>query len=270
VKKDLVRMATENAAETLAALRARWEADRSKHVKAVAELQTALKLPKPPNRIECYDISNLQGTAAAGSMVVFEQGAPNKRLYRKFTIKSVRGQDDFASMEEVLTRRFRRWQIANKEAEKPGGKLDPAFGFLPDLLIVDGGKGQLGRAEKVLQAHDLITKVPIIGLAKGHEELYQTDSPDPVILPRRSEGLYLVQRIRDEAHRFALKHHRTRRRHAGLASRLDHIPGIGPARRKALIHVFGDVDGIRKADVEDLVAIPGISRGLAERVKAEL
>ncbi|NIS81824.1 MAG: excinuclease ABC subunit UvrC [Anaerolineales bacterium] len=270
VKKDLVRMAAENASETLAALRARWEADRSKHVQAVAELQTALGLPNPPNRIECYDISNLQGTAAAGSMVVFEQGTPNKRLYRKFTIKTVRGQDDFASMEEVLDRRFRRWQTANQEADKPGGKLDLAFGFLPDLLIVDGGVGQLGRAVKVLEAYDLSAKVPIVGLAKGHEELYQADGLDPVILPQRSEGLFLVQRIRDEAHRFALRHHTSQRRRAGLVSQLDHIPGIGPARRKALIRVFGDVEGIRKADVEDLVAIPGISRGLAERVKAEL
>lgn len=269
-KKDLIRMATENATETLASLRARWEADRSKHVTALAELQSALELEGPPNRIECYDISNLQGTAAAGSMVVFEQGAPSKRLYRKFSIKTVSGQDDFASMQEVLSRRFRRWKVSNEEAEKPGGKTDPAFGLLPDLLIVDGGKGQLGRAIQVLEEHGLEQKIPVVGLAKGHEELYRVGKRDPVILPRRSEGLYLVQRIRDEAHRFALKQHRSQRRRVGLASQLDKIPGIGPQRRKALIRVFGDLEGIRRAQVEDLMAIPGINRGLAERVKAEL
>jgi len=269
-KKDLVRLASENAAETLAALRAQWEADRSKHVEAVAELQTALALPKPPNRIECYDISNIQGTAAAGSMVVFEQGTPNKHLYRKFTIKTVKGQDDFASMEEVLDRRFRRWKIADEEARKPGGKRDTSFGFLPDLLIVDGGKGQLGRASDVLDQYDLSGEVPVVGLAKEHEELYLPDNPDPVLLPRRSEALYLVQRIRDEAHRFALKHHQSQRRRSGLSSKLDHIAGIGPARRKALIRVFGDVERIRRAKVEELMQVPGISRGLAERVKAEL
>jgi excinuclease ABC subunit C len=269
-KKDLVRMATENAAETLATLRARWEADRSKHVQALGEIQAALDLPNPPNRIECYDISNLQGTAAAGSMVVFIQGAPSKSLYRKFTIKTVRGQDDFASMEEVLFRRFRRWKIANEQTEKPGVKLDQAFGMLPDLLIVDGGKGQLNRAEKVLQEFNLGDNVPLVGLAKGHETIYCNNKKDPVILPRRSEGLYLIQRIRDEAHRFAVKQHRSQRRREGLKSRLDSIKGIGSARRKALLKAFGDVEGIRKASLEELKAVPGLTKEVAERVKAEL
>jgi excinuclease ABC subunit C len=269
-KRDLVRLAAENAAETLASLRARWEADRSKHVKALAEVQAALQLPEPPNRIECYDISNLQGTAAAGAMVVFEQGAPSKRLYRKFTVKTVRGQDDFASMEEVLDRRFRRWQISNEQSKKPGGKPDQAFGLLPDLLIVDGGKGQLGRAVKVLESYGIVEDVAVVGLAKEREEIYRVGNPDPVIFPHRSEGLYLVQRIRDEAHRFALKQHRTQRRRLGLASQLDGIPGIGPARRKALIQAFGDLEGIRQANPEDLTAIPGINEELAERIKAEL
>jgi excinuclease ABC subunit C len=248
-KRDLVALVAENAAETLASLKAKWEADRSKHVQALSELQEALALQAPPNRIECYDISNLQGTAAAGSMVVFEQGAPSKKLYRKFTIKNVQGQDDFASMEEILGRRFRRWQIANEEAGKPGGKLDKSFGLLPDLLIVDGGKGQLSRACKILDEHNLKERVPVVGLAKGHEELYLPDRADPVILPRRSQGLYLVQRIRDEAHRFALRQHRTQRRRGGLASKLDSINGVGPARRKALIKTFGDLEGIRQASL---------------------
>ena len=154
-------MAAENAAETLAMLRAQWESrpqhNRWRRWPSCSRLSA---LPEPPTRIECYDISNLQGTAVAGSMVVFEQGAPNKKLYRKFTIKSVRGQDDFASMEEVLDRRFHRWSLAAEEARKPGGKLDAAFGRLPDLLIVDGGKGQLGRAVQVLESHGLSGRVP--------------------------------------------------------------------------------------------------------------
>jgi excinuclease ABC subunit C len=203
-------------------------------------------------------------------MVVFLQGAPNKKLYRHYTIKTVSGQDDFASMEEVLDRRFRRWQSANEKAREPGGKLDQAFGLLPDLLIVDGGKGQLGRAAEVLEKYGLLHEVPLVGLAKGHEEIYRLSEKDPVILPRRSEGIYLLQRIRDEAHRFALRQHRTQRRRQGLASKLDAISGIGPARRKALIKAFGDLEGIRKAEVEELIAIPGVTRSLAERVKAEL
>lgn len=269
-KRELVKLAAENASETLAMLRARWEVDRSKHVQAMAELQGALGLPEPPVRIECYDISNLQGTAAAGSMVVFEQGVPSKSLYRRFTIRSVKGQDDFASMEEVLSRRFRRWQAAVEEARKPGAKLDRAFGMLPNLLIVDGGKGQLSRAMKVLESYGLAQDVPVVGLAKGHEELFVPGAPDPVVLARRSQGLYLVQRIRDEAHRFALRQHRTQRRRQGLASQLDAIPGIGPARRKALLQAFGDLEGIRHADLEQLTAVPGITHELAELVKAEI
>jgi excinuclease ABC subunit C len=269
-KKELVRMAAENAAETLAALKAQWEADRSKHVQALGELQDVFELGAPPNRIEGYDISNLQGTAAAGSMVVFEQGAPSKSLYRHFTIRDVQGQDDFASMEEVLRRRLRRWKIANEQTEKPGGKLDKAFGILPDLLIVDGGKGQLGRAAQVLEEYGLSDRVPIVGLAKRFEEIHALDRSKPLILPRRSEGLYLLQRIRDEAHRFALRQHKSQRRRKGLASQLDEIEGIGPVRRKALLKAFGNVEGIRNAPEEDLAAVPGISQNLAARVKAEL
>ncbi len=269
-KRELVALVAENAAETLASLKAKWEADRSKHVQALNELQEALTLQGPPNRIECYDISNLQGTAAAGSMVVFEQGAPNKKLYRKFTIKNVQGQDDFASMEEILGRRFRRWRIANEEAGKPGGKLDKSFGFLPDLLIVDGGKGQLSRACTILEEYNLKERVPVVGLAKEHEQLYLPNLTDPVILPRRSQGLYLVQRIRDEAHRFALRQHRTQRRRGGLASKLDGISGVGPARRKALLKTFGDLEGIRQASLEELAGISGITMKSAEQIQEAL
>lgn len=268
--KELVQMAAENAADTLSMLRSQWELDRTKHVQALSELQEALGLEEPPNRIECYDISNLQGTAAAGSMVVFEQGVPNKRLYRKFTIKSVQGQDDFASMEEVLLRRFRRWSIAMEQQEKPGAKLDQGFGLLPNLLIVDGGKGQLNRAQQVLEEFELADEIPLAGLAKSQEELYVPGQPDPIVLPRRSQGLFLIQRLRDEAHRFAVGQHRTQRRRSTLTSKLDSVHGIGPARRKALLRTFGDIDGLRTAEVQELTAIPGITTELAERVKAAL
>jgi len=232
--RDLVEMATENAVETLQALRTQWEADKNKQTQALMEIQQALGLPEPPNRIECYDISNTQGTASVGSMVVFEQGTPSRGLYRHFNIKSVVGPDDFASMEEVLTRRFKRWQAA-QEKQQVGAKPDPSFAKLPDLLIVDGGKGQLGRAVNVLEQFDLRDKVPLVGLAKQQEELFQPGRRDSIILPRHSQGLYLLQRIRDEAHRFAITAHRKARGKGGVASRLDAIPGVGPARRKSLL-----------------------------------
>lgn len=269
-KRKLVQMAAENAADILAGLRASWEADHKKHVQALGELEKSLGLPKPPVRIECYDISNLQGTAAAGSMVVFERGVPVKTLYRHFNIKSVQGQDDFASMEEVLNRRFRRWKSASETGYMPGKKKDKAFSLLPDLVIVDGAKGQLGRAVKVLEDYDLSGKVSVAGLAKQREEIFIPDKGRPVILPRRSEALYLIQRIRDEAHRFAIKQHRSRRRRKGLASSLDAVPGIGPKRRKSLLQAFGDLDRIRNATVDELAAVKGISRPLAERLRVEL
>ena len=269
-KRELVHLAAQNAAETLSMLRARWEADRSAHTQAMAELQDALGLESPPVRIEGYDVSNLHGTAAAGAMVVFEQGTPKKTLYRKYTIRSVKGQDDFASMEEMLERRFRRWQAATEEANKPGIKLDRAFGLLPELVLIDGGKGQLARAVGVLESFGLADQVPVAGLAKEHEELYFPSEKDPVILPRKSKALFLVQRVRDEAHRFALAHHRVRRKRSGLTSKLDAVPGIGPARRKALLQAFGGLDRIRQAKVEELAAVPGISTELAQRLKAEI
>jgi excinuclease ABC subunit C len=268
---DLVKMAAENATETLQALRTQWQADTHKQEQALAELQSALQLPAPPNRIECYDISHTQGVATVGSMVVFTQGVPDKKLYRRFNIETSAGApDDFASMQEVLTRRFRRWQASQEESIAPGAKPDESFAFLPDLLIVDGGKGQLSRAIQVLQEYDLFDKVPVVGLAKQEEELFFPNKPDSLLLPRHSQGLYLVQRIRDEAHRFAITAHRARRMKQGMASALDSIPGIGPARRKALLKHFGTVDMIRKATVVELSAVPGINPALAESVKAHL
>ena len=268
---ELVQMAAENATETLQALRSQWQADSHKQEQALAELQSALQLPAPPNRVECYDISHTQGVATVGSMVVFTRGVPDKKLYRRFNIESSAGApDDFASMQEVLTRRFRRWQASQEGNLAPGAKPDESFAFLPDLLIVDGGKGQLSRAIEVLKEYELFDKVPVVGLAKQEEELFFPNKPDSLLLPRHSQGLYLVQRIRDEAHRFAITAHRARRTKQGMASALDIIPGIGPVKRKALLKHFGSVDMIRKATVVELTAVPGINAALAESVKAHL
>ncbi len=266
---DLVKMATENAVETLQALRTQWEADKNKQTQALTELQTALNLVEPPNRIECYDISNTQGTSSVGSMVVFEQGTPSKGMYRHFNIKNVVGPDDFASMEEVLSRRFKRWQSA-QEKQLVGVKPDPSFAVLPDLLMVDGGKGQLGRAIKVLDSFGLSDKVPLVGLAKQQEELFRPHIDNSIILPRHSQGLYLIQRVRDEAHRFAITAHRKARGKVGIASRLDAIPGVGPKRRKALLEKFGDIDGIRNAPVEELTKLPGITEEIALALQSGL
>jgi excinuclease ABC subunit C len=269
-KRDLVDLATENANETLQSLKQQWEQSEHKQAEALAELQAALKLEKAPVRIECYDISNTQGTAAVGSMVVFERGVPNKAHYRRFNIKTVSGPDDFASMEEVLRRRFNRYVAAQEQAGMPGKKPDASFARLPDLLIVDGGKGQLSRAVAVLEEFNLMEAVPVAGLAKQNEELFVPGQMRGILLPRRSEGLYLVQRARDEAHRFALTGHRKLRSKQGLASRLDAVPGIGPAKRKALLAHFGDIRAIEKASIDELTEVSGITADLADALKAHL
>ena len=270
--QELVQMAAENATETLSALRAQWQADAHKQEQALAELQSALNLPAPPNRIECYDVSHTQGVATVGAMIVFEQGVPAKSQYRKFNIDStsIGAPDDFASMEEMLTRRFRRWQSAEEAAASPGSKVDASFSRLPDLIIIDGGKGQLGRVVKVLEAAGLAEKVPVVGLAKQEEEIFFPHRSNSLKLPRHSQGLYLVQRIRDEAHRFGITAHRARRSKQGMASALDSIPGVGPTRRKALLKHFGSVDKIRAATLEELMAVKGINADVAESIKASL
>lgn len=266
---ELVKMAAENATDTLTALRAQWQADAHKQEQALAELQQALTLKEPPNRIECYDISNTQGTAIVGAMVVFTQGVPDKKLYRKFNIESVVGApDDFASMEEMLTRRFRRWRSARETADQVGAKKDASFSLLPDLVIIDGGKGQLGRAVEVLEKYELMDAIPIVGLAKQHEEIFFLHKSDSLMLPRHSQALYLVQRIRDEAHRYGITAHRKKRQKLGMASILDVVPEIGPARRKALLKHFGSVDKIRAASLEELSGI--VPESAAESIKAHL
>lgn len=270
-KKQLVDMAAENATETLTALRAQWEADKGKHVQAMSEVQTALALPRPLGRMECFDISNTQGVASVASMVVFEQGVPKKAHYRRFNIKTVEGPNDFESMREALTRRFKRWQDNRADVEHaPGQKLDDSFARLPDLLVIDGGKGQLGVAVEVLQAFGLFEAVPVCGLAKHMEEIFIPSQAESILLPRRSQGLYLMQRLRDEAHRFAIEGHRARRGKLGLVSQLDSVPGIGPTRRKALLKRFGSLDGIRAATLEQLVSVRGMTQAAAQALKDHL
>ncbi len=274
-KRQLVEMALENARETLQALQAQWQVDTHRQTKALSELQEHLGLPSPPSRIECFDISTLQGTNTVGSMVVFAKGVPLKSDYRRFNVRSVgqAGQpDDYAAMREVLRRRFRR-AVEAVEHPDPGQKArrrDAVWSLLPDLVIVDGGKGQLNVALEVLDEYGLREVVPVVGLAKQHEELFLPGRPDPVVLPRGSEALHLVQRIRDEAHRFAITHQRARRHKSVLTSVLDEIPGIGPRRRQALLQRFGSLEAIRQASLEELASVPGMTRAVAQQLKAHL
>jgi excinuclease ABC subunit C len=262
-KRELMALATRNATETLAREQARWLADQGKTLVALEELAEALGLPGAPLRIECYDISNFQGRESVGSMVVFEDGKPRSGEYRRFRIRSVTGSNDFASHQEVLRRRFRR-ATAGEE-----GNEEERRWKLPDLVIVDGGKGQVSAAKEVLDElglHDL----PLAGLAKEREELFLPARADPVLLPPTSSALYLVQRIRDEAHRFAIAYHRDLRSKASVRSAFDDLAGVGPKRRQALLRVFGSVKRVREAPVEQIAAVPGISRALAKRIKATL
>jgi excinuclease ABC subunit C len=316
-KRRFVALATQNAVEALAKERAEWLADEGKRDEALEQLSAALSLPRVPERIECYDMSNIQGTSAVGSMVVFVNGRPEPREYRRFRIRSGETPDDFRMMAEVLRRRFQRAARLRAETgalslaavgadEAPEGDGDPgepldlaAFAgpiesraegaaddengdggaarrrardagwALPDLVIVDGGKGQLSTARAVMEELSL-TEVPLAGLAKRFEELYVPRRSAPIILPAKSQGLYLVQRIRDEAHRFAITYHRNVRGKRALRSVFDDVPGIGPARKKALLKRFGSVRRIREASLEEVAETPGVGRAAAERLKKHL
>jgi excinuclease ABC subunit C len=275
-KRQLLELAQTNAAEYLRVQQAEWAADTNRQTNAVAELQAVIGLEKPPSRIECFDISTLQGTNTVGSMVVFAKGAPLKGAYKRFKIQgkgSHGAPDDFASMREMLRRRFRRIVEAYNDPD-PGAKTrqeDDQWRILPDLVIIDGGKGQLGVAVEVLDEFGLSDRIPVAGLAKREEEIFRPGESQSVWLKRGSEALHLVQRIRDEAHRFAITYHRNLRRKEQTHSRLDDIKGIGPTRRKALLqHFGGDLEKIRHATVEDLLAVPGMTRKSAEAVKAQL
>ncbi|MGH2444935.1 MAG: excinuclease ABC subunit UvrC, partial [Candidatus Limnocylindria bacterium] len=282
-KRRLVALATRNAVEALERERTEWLADTARRDEALTDLATELRLAEPPARIECYDMSNIQGTSAVGSMVVFIDGRPEPKEYRRFRIRSGDTPDDFRMMAEVLRRRFSR--VAKLRSETGALSLDAvgadevpeddadrpreAGWAVPDLVIVDGGKGQLSAAMGVMDQLG-ITDVPVVGLAKRFEELHLPGQAAPVVLPRRSQALYLVQRIRDEAHRFAITYHRDVRGKRALRSELDDVDGIGPGRKKALLKRFGSVRRIREASVEEVAATPGISRELAGRLKSQL
>jgi excinuclease ABC subunit C len=262
-RRELMALATRNAGETLAREQARWLADEGKTLAALEELAAALELPGPPGRIECYDISNVQGSDSVGSMVVFEEGRPRTGEYRRFKIRTVVGANDFASHQEVLRRRFRRARNGEE------GNAEELRWAMPDLVIIDGGKGQVAAAKEVLDElglHDL----PLAGLAKEREELFLPDRSDPIVLPPTSSALYLVQRLRDEAHRFAITYHRDLRSKRQTHSAFDDLPGVGPKRRRALLRVFGSAKRVREAPVEQIAAVPGIGPSLAARIKETL
>jgi excinuclease ABC subunit C len=261
--RQLSALAARNAAETLGREQAKWLADQGKTLGALEELADALGLPAPPMRIECYDISTIQGTSTVGSMVVVEEGKPRTGEYRRFRIKSVAGQNDFASHQEVLRRRFRRALAAEE------GSAEELRWRLPDLVIIDGGKGQVSAAREALDELDL-GDLPLAGLAKEREELFLPGRSEPIVLPATSPALYLLQRLRDEAHRFAITYHRTVRAAAATRSILDDLPGVGPARKRALLRVFGTAKAVRAASVDEIAAVPGINRALAERIRLHL
>ena len=280
-KKRLVELATDNAKEALALARVKWMADANKTEQALEQLREELSLPDIPHRIECYDNSNIQGTNPVSSMVVFIDGKPANNQYRRFKVKTIEGANDFATMQEILRRRFgrhaRQVESPKLEVESPDGvvpssAIEPQSSEswdLPDLVIIDGGKGQLGAAVQTMRELG-VHHIPAVGLAKRFEELFVPDEDEPIVLPRGSEALYLVQRIRDEAHRFAITFHRQVRQKSSIQSALDTIPGIGPKRKRALLKKFGSVKQIREADVEEIASTVGFTMALAEKVKAEL
>ncbi|MCY3543275.1 MAG: excinuclease ABC subunit UvrC [Chloroflexi bacterium] len=276
-KRRLVQMVAENAEQGFEQLRVKQMSDTAAMDAAMSELQEALSLPSPPRRIECYDISNIQGTNAVGSMVVFEDGKPKKAHYRRFQIKSVKGVDDYSMMRETLTRRFKRLSKSRRPRnpdDPPDKPLQPiskadggnAWGIEPDLVLIDGGKGHLGAALQVLLELG-INDIPLASLAKENEELFIPMMSEGIMLPRNSQGLYLVQRARDEAHRFAITFHRERRSKKSVQSALDLVPGIGPKRKRMLIRRFGSVRGVSNASVEEIASVPGMTLTLARSIK---
>ena len=260
-KRHLAELAARNATDALEQEHVRWLADRGKTDTALKELQDALGLEGPPKRIECYDVSHVQGTNVVSSMIVFEDGRPAKSQYRRFRAKVQDRNDDFANMRETLRRRFARSSQADE--------LSGSSWTLPDLVILDGGKGQLSAGLSALADAGRL-QIPIVALAKEREELFRPDRHDPILLPRTSQGLYLVQRIRDEAHRFAVTYHQNLRSKRAVRSVLDDVTGVGPAKKRALIQKFGSVRGMREAGTDELAAVAGVGPALAKRIKDAL
>jgi excinuclease ABC subunit C len=262
-KKELQETVTVNAREEFVRHRMRRATDHNSRSRALSELQDALGLPEAPLRIECYDMAHLQGTDYVGSMVVMEDGLPNKREYRRFKVKDVPGNDDYAAMREVLTRRLsayidERDQPVPERGERPG-----KFAYPPQLLLVDGGKGQLGVAIEVVHELGLADEIPVASLAKRYEEVYVPGRSEPILLSRGSEALFMLQRIRDEAHRFANTFHRELRGKRMVSSSLEGIAGLGDARAKRLVKEMGGVNAVKKASLEDLTVLSWLPEAVA-------
>jgi excinuclease ABC subunit C len=266
-KRALHETVTRNANEEFTRHRLRRSSDHNARARALNALQEALGLPEAPLRIECFDMSHIQGTDYVGSMVVMEDGMPKPSEYRRFKVKAVEGNDDYAAMREVLTRRLTALQA---EREHPREERRRKFSYPPQLLLVDGGKGQLGVALEVVEELGLEDEIPVASLAKQFEEVYLPGRADPVRIPRQSEALYLLQRVRDEAHRFAITYHRQLRDKRMTKSVLDDIPGLGPTRRKRLIKELGGVGAVKKAPLETLQALPWLPDAVASAVWAKL
>jgi excinuclease ABC subunit C len=274
-KKALMETVERNALQTLTMHKTKRASDLTTRNQALEEIQTALDLPEAPLRLECYDVSNLQGTEVVASMVVFEDGLPRKSEYRRFVIKGVDGQNDVASIAEVLTRRFKRLldeRATLRDDEDPSAALiDPEtgrarkFSYAPGLVVVDGGPPQVAAARQAMDELGL-GDIPVVGLAKRLEEVWVPDEEDPVIFSRTSEGLYLLQRLRDEAHRFAITHHRNRRSKSMVESVLDEVPGLGEVRRRTLLRHFGSLKKLRQATIDEVAELPGFGRRTAESV----
>jgi excinuclease ABC subunit C len=262
-KRRLAELAAENARHALASEQAAAETRRARRIEALEELREALNLESLPIRIECFDISTIQGTETVGSMVVFEDASPKKAHYRKFAVRDLDGQDDFAAMAEVVSRRFAR---AGKRTDED---YDEGFAAVPNLVVIDGGKGQLSAALAAMQEFDL-PRVAVIALAKRIEEVFVPGSPDPILLDPHSPGLQLLQRIRDEAHRFAIGFHRQRRDARSFESIFDTLTGVGPARRRAILRHFGSAERFLSASQEELEGVPDLPAATARKIYAQL
>ena len=271
-RAEYLRLVQQNAEQNLKAFLAHQEVQETAQARSLTDLADALELPEPPHRIECYDVSNIAGSNPVASMVVFVEGRAKKSEYRKFKIQYDRGPNDFAMMQETLRRRLRYLRRETDRTETPIERelaKKEKFNKKPDLLLIDGGKGQLSAVVEVLEELDM-TGLPVAGLAKEHEWLYLPNQSDPIVLPPNSPALHLVQRIRDEAHRFAVTYHRQRRGKSMTRSRLDALVGVGPVRRKRLLTAFGSPAGIRRAGLDEIAAVKGMTPALAAKIKQEL
>jgi excinuclease ABC subunit C len=271
-RAEYMRLVQKNAEQNLKAFLAHQEVQETAQARSLTDLADALELPEPPHRIECYDVSNIQGTNPVASMVVFVEGRAKKSEYRKFKIQYDKGPNDFAMMQETLRRRLRYLRRETDRTETPIERAlakKEKFNKKPDLLLIDGGKGQLSAVVEVLEELDM-TGLLVAGLAKEHEWLYLPNQSDPIVLPANSPALHLVQRIRDEAHRFAVTYHRQRRGKSMTRSALDALSGVGPVRRKRLLSAFGSPAGIRRAGLDEIAAVKGMTPALAAKIKQEL